>query len=96
MKISYESGEVVFQTDTISLEPRKPQAIIDRNEQRSEEIVVICGWCKKINIGKMMWKEIDHAVSALKIFEAENLPMLSHGMCNSCYVDFFSNLKNVM
>ncbi|HQU84147.1 MAG TPA: hypothetical protein PKY59_13515 [Pyrinomonadaceae bacterium] len=95
MNISYESGEVVFQTDTIRLELRKPQSILDRNKQRSDEIVVICGWCKKINMGKMLWKEIEHAIAALKIFEAEKLPMLSHGMCNNCYVDFFSNLKNI-
>jgi len=93
MKISCEFDEVIFETETLNLEKRDSQRILNRNEKRSNNLVVICGWCKKINISKMLWQEVEHAIETLGIFETEKLPQLSHGMCNHCYTDFTEQFK---
>lgn len=94
MKISSAEGnEVQFESQILSSERRNPQAILDRRVKRSDELVVICGWCKKINIGQAIWKEIEHAVEVLGIFESEIFPQLSHGMCGGCYTSFFEQFR---
>lgn len=93
MNITAEGNEVQFESRILRSERRNPQAILDRNAERSEKFVVICGWCKKINIGQAIWKEIEHAVEVLGIFESEIFPQLSHGMCGGCYTSFFEQFK---
>ncbi|MBS1795011.1 MAG: hypothetical protein JSS81_14215 [Acidobacteria bacterium] len=95
MRVTGETGLVQFETETLAVEQRPPQPLLDRHSRRSGELVVICGWCKKINIGQAIWKEVEHAIEALRVFEQEKIPQLSHGMCHGCYVMVSEQLKNL-
>ena len=65
-------------------EPREPVKLLDTADYRSNEILIICSWCKKIKIDEQIWTEVEDGIKLLGLFDAEPLPKLSHGMCPSC------------
>lgn len=78
-------GDLQFKSRTIWAQPRQLQMIYDTNAPRSDDILIVCSWCKKINTNGEVWEEIEEAVVTLGLFEFEWLPQLSHGMCGDCY-----------
>lgn len=78
-------GNVEFETRTILVEERPVQMILKDDNSRTEDILRICGWCKKIVVSDEVWEEVEEAVTALGLFEQEKLPQLTHGICDGCY-----------
>lgn len=86
MKITLlENNHIQFDTFLIKTEERVRQNVFHKDVPRSETILIVCSWCKKIEMQNGVWQEIEEAVSVLELFETENLPQLSHGMCLACY-----------
>ncbi len=85
MRIDARGDEVQFETRVLKTEQRPAQKILDSEISRSDEIVLVCGWCKKIDVGQGNWKEVEIAVVDLGLFKLEKLPQLSHGICPDCY-----------
>ncbi len=86
MTVSAEKDDgVQFQTRILQAKGRTEQKILNRNTQRTDELILICSWCKAIDIGNQEWKVLDEAISMLELFKQNKLPELSHGMCQSCY-----------
>lgn len=79
-----ELGGVQFRTRTVSETERATQALWDRRENRSGDLVVACGWCKKIQV-EGAWEEIEDAVTHLRLFEHGLLPAITHGICEECH-----------
>jgi hypothetical protein len=77
-----EAGSVEFRVRTLSVEPRAFQPLLDGGAKRSGEMVRMCGWCKKVSVDG--WVEVEEAIALLKLFESAELPMLTHGICESC------------
>jgi hypothetical protein len=75
---------VEFRVRTLSEEKRPSQLLFDPNQPRSEELVLVCGWCKKVHVGDR-WAEVEEAVSLLGLFERKLLPDVTHGICEDCY-----------
>lgn len=91
---SRHDGWIDFISDVIEVEDRSEQKLIDRHQSRGDSLVVMCSWCKKVRISEMLWHEIEEAIVALKIFEREMLPRISHGMCGRCFDDYKLQLGN--
>jgi hypothetical protein len=43
----------------------------------------MCGWCKRVDVSAR-WLEVEAAVEALRLFDEETLPRISHGICPEC------------
>jgi len=80
-------GSIQFEGRLIREEYREPVALLDPDTPRSNEYIVICSWCKHIQVGDA-WLEVEQAVRTLSLFDSINLPQLTHGMCNSCKETF--------
>jgi hypothetical protein len=80
-----ENGDLQFKSRTIWAQTRQLQMIYDTNAPRSDDILIVCSWCKKINTNGEIWEEVEEVVVSLGLFEFERLPQLSHGMCGDCY-----------
>lgn len=81
-----DAGGVIFETKILREWKRHPPPLLQNNTERNGELLRICGWCKKINVGRNLWEEIEKAVKSLGLFEKENfLPRLTHGICDDCY-----------
>ncbi len=80
-----QDGEVQFDSRPIWIQSRMLPILFKNNAPRTDNLLIICSWCNKIETGNGKWQEVEEAVESLGLFELEILPMISHGMCDSCY-----------
>jgi hypothetical protein len=84
MKISpLEPAGLHLETRVVRLEARSPVALLERGARRSAQFLSMCSWCKAVEVAGG-WRELEDAVVALRLFEREALPMLTHGICAPC------------
>lgn len=77
------SSGLQLHTRVVRLEPRAPSSLLDRAVYRGGSSLRMCGWCKAVAVGDR-WCEVEEAVAALRLFERESLPAVTHGICPSC------------
>ena len=65
--------------------------LLDSTIARSDSIVTICGWCKKILMPDGRWAEVEEAINSLRLLDA-GIPRLSHGICPPCSDDLLGSL----
>jgi hypothetical protein len=76
--------QVEFHSRVLRLERREPVNLIDpTHEQRSDEILTMCSWCKAVLVDQA-WIEVELAVERLGILADQALPQISHGICPGC------------
>ena len=88
-----ENGGVRFETRTLRSVDRPPQSLLGRYAPRADDLLRICGWCKRVDVGGA-WKEVEEAVDLLRLFERPRLPELTHGICEACYAGLSAKLVN--
>jgi hypothetical protein len=76
---------VEFWSQVVRTESRETVFLLKNDIERSDEFVRICSMCKKIAVSDTEWVEVESAIIKLKIFEKEQMPQLTHGLCQSCY-----------
>ena len=75
---------VLFSSRLRSEEDRDlPQRLLDPATPRSEEVLAMCGWCDRFEVGGE-WVEVEVAAERLELFNRPELPALSHGVCPDC------------
>ena len=87
MKISAASdGSVEFESRTIGEEHRAPATLLSREMPRSAEMLRMCAWCNRLDVGfgSNDWVEVEDATERLQLFELEQVPQLTHGICDDC------------
>jgi len=82
--------ESIQLTSTIlRTESRSPVRLLDVDTPRSTDMVTVCSMCKKIRVSPQQWVEIEEGLVRLRLFEADRMPQLTHGLCPSCYEPTF-------
>jgi hypothetical protein len=71
-------------TRVLRLEARAPVALLERAALRGEDLLRMCGWCKAVEVAGR-WHDVADAVVALRLFEREVIPTITHGICPPCY-----------
>jgi hypothetical protein len=64
---------------------RRPVRLLEVGTPRSTDFLKICSMCKKIKVSPQHWAEIEEGLVQLKLFEADDMPQLTHGLCPGCY-----------
>jgi hypothetical protein len=83
--VAHPSGRVVlFSARLRSEEPREtPQPMLDPEAPRGEDLLEMCGWCDRFEVDGE-WVAVEEATIRLELFNREELPAISHGICPSC------------
>jgi hypothetical protein len=85
MTLSPAGAEAIRCATTLErAEPRARVRLLDDSSPRSQDLLSVCSWCKKIRMPDGSWSEVEVAVEALGLFGAVGLPQLSHGVCEPC------------
>ena len=94
---SAADGTVEFGTSVLSLENREPVELLSSKVLRSTEMLRVCAWCNRINLGAPPddWVEVEDAAEHLGLFERELMPELTHGICKSCYESMMGTLAKM-
>jgi hypothetical protein len=85
-------GAVEFSSTLVEISQRQYIKILDRSVIRSEDIVKICSFCKKIAVSDSEWAETSEAIKILNLFGNITMPLLSHGVCPSCYASITAEM----
>lgn len=85
--ISRPNGAVQFASYTLHEEARPAISLLDIQQKRSNRLVQICSWCKRIALPAGSWVAAERAAAQLHFFDSEGVPQLTHGMCPDCYAD---------
>jgi hypothetical protein len=86
MKLSLlPGGAVKFISHLVREEWRDPVDLLDASRDRSEELLKVCSWCKRIDIPGQGWGEIEAAIGALDLFDHFSMPRMTHTICDTCH-----------
>jgi hypothetical protein len=75
---------VEFRSRILRQERRAGVPLLDETVARSESMLTMCAWCKKVKLPDERWAEVEEAVNALQLFAVPHLPRISHGVCDEC------------
>jgi len=88
-------GAVVFHCRLLRSERRRPVALSDAGAGQAGPLVKMCSWCKRIEVAPGDWRELEVAIRALKLFEVDPPPGVSHGWCGTCLDALFPGAREV-
>jgi len=88
-----EEGSVRFMSHLDRAEPREPVELLKSSIKRSAEMMRMCSMCKKVALPGEKWVEVEEAVQALKLFDKQLMPQITHGLCPECYQNILSELR---
>ncbi len=86
--IPMSNRNIGFSSRILRQEPREGVRLLETEAARTDEFLVMCGWCKKVFLPENRWAEVEEAVRVLQLFDAPRLPMISHAICNDCSSSF--------
>ena len=76
---------VQFESRIIRVESREPVRLLDATVERTATLLTVCGWCKKVRRTNGAWAEVEEVIVEMDLFNKEQMPQLTHGMCEDCY-----------
>ncbi len=85
MHVALDGRRVRFTSRIQEATSREPQPILDRTAPRTDALIRVCGWCKKIGVTDDRWEEVEVAIPLLGLQAARTLPALTHGICPKCF-----------
>lgn len=63
---------------------RRPQvSLLEPRAVRSEDLLAICSWCKRVRVSHVCWLEIEDALCALQLLQGAP-PAITHTVCPGC------------
>jgi hypothetical protein len=85
MRVSLEGRRVRFTSRIAHATERAPQPILDRKVPRTNDLIRVCGWCKRIAVADDRWEDVEVAIPLLGLQAEATLPALTHGICPACF-----------
>lgn len=85
-------GSLQFSGRVVREEKRLEAPLIDVTVARSDEHLVICSWCKQVDVSGV-WMEVEQAVERMGLFNLNSLPQITHGLCPECAQQLRHSLK---
>jgi hypothetical protein len=85
-------GGITVTVETRRVERRTREHLLDRTLPRGEDILAVCGWCKRVEAAEGRWIEVEDAMLELGLFERVTLPEITHGMCPECFEQLSADL----
>jgi hypothetical protein len=77
------SDGLELRTTVVAVEPRLPVALLQRGRPAGDGILRMCSWCKAVATPER-WCEVEEAIVALRLFDDDFLPGISHTICPEC------------
>ncbi|MGM0453776.1 MAG: hypothetical protein ACQERN_11485 [Thermodesulfobacteriota bacterium] len=98
MRIQAMPSHALCFESTILIEEKRPEMPLlypdDAGDSGHRQgLLVMCSWCKAVNVGNNRWVAVEQAVDRLKLFDCRHLPQISHGVCPSCAADIHEKIK---
>lgn len=83
--IGASDGSVTFESALLRAEPRDAVELPPSGGGAEDALLVVCAWCRQVEVEKGAWSELEEAVRRLGLFSRETPWRISHGICPACY-----------
>ncbi len=83
--VALPEEQIEITSNILQTVPRNPISLLKADKSLSTDFVTVCSMCKKIQVSPRQWTEIEEALAELRLFEVDEMPQLTHGICQSCY-----------
>jgi hypothetical protein len=80
-----EEGKVEYRNRLLRVEPREAVLVTSPAVAGAGPFLRMCSWCKKVDVGKDTWLEVEDAVNVLGLFSCAEIQQISHTMCPACF-----------
>jgi len=74
---------------------RDPDAFTDFSSG-TDGIIHMCSYCGDLKDPNGKWNSIEREITDRDIFKYQKLPMISHGICQSCRENFLNSLNEIV
>ena len=83
--IPLEEGAVRFASWIENEVPREEiRALEAGQEVDPDRIAKMCTWCKRIDVGRDDWRELEEGLSQAGLLKLDPVPRIQHGVCPDC------------
>ena len=83
-----DGGGIDFVSRQLRVEPRRPALAFDRPPHPAAPMLLMCSWCKNVELSRGLWDTVEQAVHRLGLFDQQAVPDITHGICPSCQTLF--------
>lgn len=87
---------IEFETKVLQSEHREAVPLLMHDAPRSSDILTVCAWCNRVDVGDgttSEWVEVEVAMERLRLFERDQMPQLSHSICDACLVKMMEEVE---
>lgn len=75
---------VRFECLVVAEAERPPIALLDPNQPRGPDEVMLCSWCHAVRVGTT-WEPLEVVAARDELFDAPHgIPAITHGICGDC------------
>ena len=79
-----EDNGIRFNSVLLDEKSRSYITLLDSTIRRKSSFIILCSWCKMVNVAMDHWVDVEVAVKLLNIFKSGSYPKLSHRICPDC------------
>ena len=84
LTISPVGGDIELRARLLREEKREPVHVLESTDARTEQLVTICSWCKRVQGGENEWYDLEDALTRMPLMSEAPYPQLTHGICPYC------------
>jgi hypothetical protein len=85
LKISKQAtGQLLYESKLLRVVRQKRLALLDPKEDRSENSLTMCSFCKRSLIGASSWLELENISLKLRMYDQQKVPELKYTVCPDC------------
>ena len=81
---SLPDGQIEIISTILRSESRSTVKLLAVDTARSTDFITVCSMCKMIKVSAEKWIEIEDGLIFFKLFETDEMPQLTHGLCQPC------------
>lgn len=90
-----EDGSVKFSSWIDNQKARPNLEILEvGREVDPERFARMCAWCKKVDVGRDDWRELEEGLAVAGLMTLERIPKITHAVCPSCQALFLKEISD--
>jgi len=86
---------IEFMSTMTGEEIRPSVPLLEPGHPRTRTLLPVCSWCQKIATPDGRWLPVEEAVTVLQLDKAEQLPDITHGICEACLGEMLAKLQKM-
>lgn len=88
-----DQRQLEFRCRIIKEESRNQVPLSQKTRPRTEFLLRMCSWCKRVALPSGEWVELEEALKEIHLFVDQPFPQVTHGICMDCELEVRAKLK---